>query len=374
MRSRHDAEIAVIGGGTVALAVATGLRRLGRKTVVIDEADDAIRASRGNFGLVWVQGKGDMLAAYTPWAMGAVELWPEMADWLHRLTGIDVGLEQPGGLYLCRTEADLEARAAKMRAVAGNYDGTYEYAMLDNRGLRELVPRIGPDVAGGSYSRYDGQADPLRLFHALHRAYRELGGDSLTGAGVTGIAPTAAGYRLETARSEIHADRIVLAGGLGNAQLGRLLGVDVPVKPVRGQILVTERVPRMFGVVMEQVRHTPDGTMMIGGSWEEGAGLDTGTSYDVTRRIASDALAFFPFLKGVNVVRSWSALRIISPDASPIYDEIAPGAFLVTCHSGVSLAAVHMLTMAEWVERGRIPAEMSAFGLQRFGQGSAPRP
>ncbi len=366
MKPRHEAEIAVIGGGTVALSVATGLRRLGRRTIVIDEHDDAIRASRGNFGLVWVQGKGDMLAAYTPWAMGAVDLWPSLAEWLRETTGIDVGLEQPGGLYLCRTEAELEARAAKMRVVAGNYAGTYDYAMLDNRGLRDLVPRIGSEVAGGSYSRYDGQADPLRLFHALHRAFRELGGDYLAGAGVTDIAATATGFRLETARSEIVAARIVLASGLGNATLGRLLGVEIPVKPVRGQILVTERVPKMFGVVMEQVRHTPDGTMMIGGSWEEDSGFNTATSYDVTRRIASDALAFFPFLRGVHVVRSWGALRIISPDASPIYDEVAPGAFLVTCHSGVSLAAVHMQTVAEWVDRGRIPAAMSAFGLQRF--------
>lgn len=373
MKPRHDAEIAVIGGGTVALSIATGLRRLGRKTIVIDESDDAIRASRGNFGLVWVQGKGDMLAAYTPWAMGAVDLWPELTAWLRALTGIDVVLEQPGGVYLCRTEADLAARTAKMRTVAGNYAGTYEYEMLGNRALRDLVPRIGTEVAGGSYSRYDGQADPLRLFHALHRAYRKLGGDYLAGAGVSDITPTASGYRMQTARADIHADRIVLAGGLGNADLGRMLGVDIPVKPVRGQILVTERVPKLFGVVMEQLRHTPDGTMMIGGSWEEDSGLDTSTSYDVTRRIANDALVFFPFLKGINIVRSWSALRIISPDASPIYDEIAPGAFLVTCHSGVSLAAVHMRTVAEWIDRGSIPAKMSAFGLSRFRQASGAR-
>ncbi len=106
--------------------------------------------------------------------------------------------------------------------------------------------------------------------------------------------------------------------------------------------------------------------MLIGGSWEEDSGLDTATSDEVTRRIASDALAFFPFLKRVNVVRSWGALRIITPDASPIYDEVAPGAFLVTCHSGVSLAAVHMETVAEWVDKGEIPAEMAQFRMKRF--------
>ncbi|NUB45900.1 FAD-binding oxidoreductase [Fertoebacter nigrum] len=362
-----EAEIAVIGGGIVALSVAVGLRRLGRRVVVLDEGDSAIRASRGNFGLVWVQGKGDLLPIYTPWAMGAVEIWPELAEWLQEFTGIDVSLEQLGGLYLCRSEADLALRAAKMASVAANVQGSYRYSMLDNKALRALVPQVGPEVAGGSYSPYDGQADPLRLFHALHRAYRRLGGHYLPGAGVASIATTARGYSLDTGQTRIAAERIVLAAGLGNAALGRMLGVEVPVKPVRGQILVTERVPKVFDLVMEQARHTPDGTMLIGGSWEEGAGHDTATSHDVTRRIASDAQAFFPFLKGVNILRSWGALRIITPDASPIYDEVAPGAFLVTCHSGVSLAAVHMQTVAGWVDKGAIPAEMADFGLRRFG-------
>ncbi len=368
MKSYREAEIAVIGGGTVALSIATGLRSLGCDTIVVDEGDDAIRASRGNFGLVWVQGKGDMLPSYTPWAMQAATVWPEFAGWLKEFTGVDVALEQPGGLFLCRTEEQLAERAAKMRTVAGNCPGEYEYAILDNRGLRELVPQIGTEVAGGTYSPYDGQAEPIRLFHALHRAYRKLGGEYLANARVSAIGSDAAGYRLATGRGEVRAARIVLAAGLGNADLGRMLGVEIPVKPVRGQLLVTERVPRVFDVVMEQVRHTPDGTLLIGGSWEEDSGFDTGTSYEVTRSIASDALAFFPFLKRVNIVRSWAALRIISPDAGPIYDEVVPGAFLVTCHSGISLAAIHTQTVAGWIRQGRIPTDMQGFGLKRFRQ------
>ncbi len=53
-----DAEIAVLGGGVVGLSVAYGLTRLGREVLVLDEGDVAHRASRGNFALVWVQGKG----------------------------------------------------------------------------------------------------------------------------------------------------------------------------------------------------------------------------------------------------------------------------------------------------------------------------
>ena len=362
---RHEAEIVVIGGGLVGVAVATGLRRLQRDVILLDEGDAAIRASRGNFGLVWVQGKGDLLPDYARWARNAAVIWPDLADWLKETSGIDPGLTQPGGVFMCMTDADLEARAAQMARVAERYDGAYEYEMFDNKRLRELVPQIGDKVAGASYSRYDGQANPLRLFHGLHRSFRILGGTCLADAGVTAIHAHGGGYRLETPRGEVFTGRIVLASGLGNADLGRCLGVQIPVKPVKGQIFVTERVPPLFNTVMEQIRQTEDGSLLIGTSWED-VGFDLETSPEVSARIARNALDYIPALAGLNVVRSWAALRIMSPDACPVYDEIAPGAFLVTCHSGVSLAAIHAAETAQWIAAGVVPASMRAFSLSRF--------
>jgi glycine/D-amino acid oxidase-like deaminating enzyme len=77
-------------------------------------------------------------------------------------------------------------------------------------------------------------------------------------------------------------------------------------------------------------------------------------------------LSFFPVLKDVHIIRSWAALRIISPDAAPIYEEVVPGAFLVTCHSGISLAAIHAFETAAWIGEGSIPGAMAAFSLRRF--------
>lgn len=365
MLTRRESEVAVIGGGLVGVALACGLRLAGMPTVLFDEGDAAIRASRGNFGLVWVQGKGDQLAPYAPWSREAGLIWPKLAEWLKEETGIDVSLEQPGGLFMCMTEADLEARAAQMATVAKRYQGDYAYEMVDNRRLRELVPQIGPRVAGASYSPYDGQANPIRLFRALHRAFVNLGGRYEPNAGVSMIERQNGGYLLTTAGGDWDADRIVLASGLGNVELGRHLGVEVPVRPMRGQIMVTERVPKLFPLVMEQIRQTDDGTLLIGTSWED-VGFDLATTYDVTRRIARNALDFVPMLRSVSVVRSWAALRILSPDASPIYDEVAPGAFLISCHSGVSLAGNHVFEAARWIADGAIPKPMAPFSLRRF--------
>jgi glycine/D-amino acid oxidase-like deaminating enzyme len=187
----------------------------------------------------------------------------------------------------------------------------------------------------------------------------------VSNAGVTAIRATADGYRLVTPLGEVLAGRIVLASGLGNADLGRHLDAEIPVKPVKGQIFVTERVPPLFHTVIEQIRQTEDGTLLIGTSWED-VGFDLETNQEVSGRIARNAIGYIPLLAGVNVVRSWAALRIMSPDACPIYEEVAPGAFLVTCHSGVSLAAIHLSETAKWIADGAVPASMRAFGLSRF--------
>jgi glycine/D-amino acid oxidase-like deaminating enzyme len=361
-----EAEVAVIGGGLVGVAVACGLVRSGCKTILLDEEDGALRASRGNFGLVWVQGKGDKLPPYTAWAMKAAREWPRLSDWLRQATGIDVGLEQTGGLFLCMTEQDLEQRSRQLADVRRQCRlDHYEYEILDNARLREMVPEAGPKVAGASYSPYDGHANPIRLLRALHRAFGMLGGRYEPGANVSAIAPEGGGYMLETPKGTVWAKRIVLASGLGNVDLGRHLGVEVPVRPMRGQIMVTERLPKLFHMAMEQVRQTDDGTLLLGTSWED-VGFDVTTTYDVTTRIARNAIDFFPILKSVSVVRSWAALRILSPDASPIYHEVAPGAFLLTCHSGVSLAANHVFYLSQWIADGAIPAEGQPFSLRRF--------
>lgn len=365
MPTQGETEVAIIGGGLVGVAIACGLIRKGIATVILDEGDAAVRASRGNFGLVWVQGKGELLPAYTPWALQAGEIWPRLSNWLKQTTGIDVGLEQTGGLFLCMTEQDLAMRAAQLSNVSSRYGNEYRYEILDSRALRGVVPEIGPKVAGASYSPYDGHVNPVRLFRALHRAFVQMGGRYKAGFGVREIKTVNGSYRLVTERGDLVADRIVLSSGLGNVALGRQLGVEIPVRPMRGQIMVTERLPKLFPMAMEQIRQTDDGTLLIGTSWED-VGYDVATTYGVTHRIARNALDFVPLLRSVSVVRSWAALRILSPDASPIYDEVAPSAFLITCHSGVSLAGSHVFEAARWIADGKLPTRMAPFSLQRF--------
>jgi glycine/D-amino acid oxidase-like deaminating enzyme len=231
--------------------------------------------------------------------------------------------------------------------------------------LRRILPQLGDGVIGASWSPYDGQANPLRLLQALHRAYAQGGGLYAPDHPVSGIDTCGNGFAITTLHGSVRAHRIVLASGLGNTGLGAMLGRPVPVTPVRGQIMVTERVPPLFDVAIEQVRQLQNGSLLIGSTWEAGV-QETGTTFGANALMARKALTLFPMLSKVRVLRSWAALRIISPDAAPIYDELVSGAFLVTCHSGVSLAAIHAGETACWIADGAIPEDKDAFSLKRF--------
>jgi len=361
-------DVAVIGGGLVGAATGWGLARLGQRVAVLDEGDDAYRASRGNFALVWVQSKGLGLPAYAQWTRSSSDRWSELASALREESGIDVAFSRPGGFTLCLSEVQLTARAEQMKRLHNSLPPqALPYEILDHTATAKLLPQIGPEVVGSVFCPLDGHVNSLRLLRALHAGLQHHGAQYVPNFTVTNVAPRQGGFTIESAGRHIEAGKVVLAAGLGNARLAPLLGLNAPVRPLRGQILVTEKLAPFLHHPVVNVRQTDEGGVMLSGSQEE-VGFDDGTTLPVGAAIAQRAVKMFPLLRDVNIVRSWSALRVMSPDGFPIYQQSAqhPGAFVLTCHSGVTLAAAHALTLAPHIAAGKLPDEVAPFTADRF--------
>ncbi|RAA23297.1 NAD(P)/FAD-dependent oxidoreductase, partial [Burkholderia multivorans] len=176
-------DVLVIGGGLVGTAVAYGLAREGARVTVLDEDDGGFRASRGNFGLVWIQGKGHDRTPYASWSRSSAVRWPQLAASLLEDSGVDVALRQPGGFHLCFSDDELAERRTRLATLQAAL-GDYPFELLDHRELRERLPGIGPAVVGASYTPMDGHVNPLKLLRALHASMQHRGVRLVSGARV----------------------------------------------------------------------------------------------------------------------------------------------------------------------------------------------
>ncbi len=365
------ADIIVVGGGLVGAAAAYGLAGAGLDVLMLDEGDDAFRAARGNFGLVWVQTKGFGLQRYQEWSQESADLYRGFAAELKDVTGIDIHHERPGGAILCLGDAEWEAQKRLNDAMAVQGGSYYHARMVERAELERMAPavRFGQEVVGASFSEKDGHCGPLYLLRALHAGFRARGGRYRSGARVHTIERS---FRVTTNAGVFEAPKLLLAAGNGIPPLAEQVGLHVPTAPERGQVLVTERVERFLPMPMGNLRQTAEGTVMIGAT-QESVGLDTGTTLEAAHGLARRAIRACPALERLRLVRSWAALRVIPPDRCPIYDESKshPGAFVATMHSGVTLAAVHAARLPDWIAEGREPEDFGAFSARRFDVSAA---
>ncbi len=359
-------DLIVIGGGLVGGAIAWGAASAGARVALLDEGDVANRASRANFGLVWVQGKGAGMPGYAHWTQQSAQLWPGLAGALATATGVDVALQQRGGLHFCLDEDELADRAAMVQRMH-NESGDIGTRILGREEVRAMVPGIGDAVVGAAFCPMDGQANSLRLLRALHAALLAQGGAYLPNRKVTAIDARPNSFTVHCGGEQFLAGKLVVAAGLGSRDLAPMVGLSMPVHPVRGQILVTERLQPLLDYATHKIRQTNEGSVMLGDSQED-AGFDASTTPEVMQAIAARARLTFPALANASVVRVWAGLRVMTPDGFPIYDrsELYPGAFSATCHSGVTLAGAHALALAPAILAGTVPADLSVFSSRRF--------
>jgi glycine/D-amino acid oxidase-like deaminating enzyme len=254
-----------------------------------------------------------------------------------------------------------------------NHYGALSYGaeILDRDELAKMMPGLGPDVVGGSYCPHDGHTNPLKLLRALHAGMAAQGARYVADAQVEAVARDGDGFVAKTAKGTYRGAQIVLAAGHGNTWLAPSLGLDVPLIPEKGQILVTERATPLMPMPTHLLRQTAEGTIMIGDSHED-TGYSTDSSTPVIAQIAHNAQRCFPALGQLRVVRSWGAVRILSPDGFPIYQESEShrGAYSINCHSGVTLAAAHALKLAPVLAQGQLSPDFDVFHSRRFADGT----
>ena len=367
---KKEAEVIVIGGGIIGISLAYGLVKQNAKVILIDKETPKHTASRGNFGLVWVQSKGRGMPEYVEWCIEATDKWPQFAENLEAETSINLEYDKSGGLEICLGEEDYNNRVNFINEMRkASRTGKYDCEMLQVNELQKMLPEIklGKEVCGGSYCPHDGYVNPLNLVKALHKGFQLNGGIFKYGQFVDKIEFSSQNFSIYTDGYCFNSEKLVIASGLVTKKLGEMVGLNVPVAPERGQILITERTKKILPLPEGRIRQNFDGSFLLGGSNED-VGYNLDTTVEVMQQIADRAIKIFPILKDLSLIRSWAALRVLSPDLHPVYIESGkcPGAFAVTSHSGVSLASLHSSYLGEWILQGHHKEKLKFFKPSRF--------
>ncbi|MFE9397055.1 NAD(P)/FAD-dependent oxidoreductase [Streptomyces flavidovirens] len=380
MLTRDLSDVIVIGAGVVGAACAYYAARAGLTVTVLDRgpvAGGTTGAGEGNL-LVSDKEPGPELEL----ALLSSQLWCELAELLPPATEY----EPKGGLVVASGEAGMAA----LRDFAAGQEkaGVTAHEIPADR-LHDLEPHLAPALAGGFHYPQDAQVQPaLAAAHLLKAAGKRVRlrlGEEVTGL-LTGASGEVRGVR--TASGEVHGAYVVNAAGTWGGELARLAGVELPVLPRRGFVLVTEPLPRVVrhkvyaadyvadvasGSAALQtsavVEGTPAGPVLIGASRER-VGFDRSLSVEVLRRLAAGATALFPALAGVRVMRTYAGFRPYLPDHLPAIgpDPRVPGLLHACGHegAGIGLAPATGLVIAQCLTGGEPPLDTTPFRPDRF--------
>lgn len=413
----RNADVAIIGGGAVGLWCAYFLRQRGREVVVLDRGEIGAACSWGNAGYVSpshvvplaapgvvTQGLRWLLDPESPFYVRP-RLDLGLARWLWRFArsgtaahvrragpifadlglrsiahyttldaSLDLGFRPTGLLMAHRTEHGLNANLAladKARAVELEVD------VLTPSAVQTLEPAVA-DGIGGIFFPQDAVVDPARMTDALHRYLEAEGVRFLPNTEVTGFEQH--GERITsiwTAQGEVEADEVVLAAGSWSAEIGRTLGLQLPVQPAKGYSVTVapeDPVPQIPILLTEtKVAVTPlsEGRLRLAGTLEL-AGLDPTVNERRVRAILRAAPAYLR-LDAVEAHPSeaWAGFRPCTPDGLPLIGRPArlDNLAVATGHAmlGITLAPATGDLVAAIVEGTPPPFDPSPFRVERFG-------
>jgi len=335
---KKTAEIVVIGGGIAGLSTAYNLAARGMKDVVVLEKSFLMSGSTGRCGAgVRMQWGTEMNCALS-------KATCEIFENINEILGFedDIEFEQGGYLLMAITEKEVEQFKKNIEL---QHSMGIPSVMITPQEALEIVPDLNIEgILACTFCHKDGHANPFKTMQAYAEAAKRLGVEIYTYTEATGIDVVEGRVKgVQTNKGYISTDKVLIAAGAWSKHVGELAGCEVPVRPERHQILVTEPVnPILRPMIMSfagniYLQQEPGGEFIMGfGPEYEPPEYKVTSTWDFVEEMCRKAVHYLPYLKNVRIVRQWAGLYEMSPDAQPILGkaEEVEGVYLATGFSG----------------------------------------
>jgi sarcosine oxidase subunit beta len=344
-----ETDVVIIGGGIAGASTAYYLAQHGHDVTLLERGEIASEASGVNAGSIGAMGWGNTpdLEAYL--TMGSLEIFQSLQLDL----GYDIAFRQSGCLQAIHTEAQYAYTRDRVQHLQAQ---GYSVELLSSREARNIEPELNPALLGCMYMPLRAQADPKPATHALAAAAARSGARIRTQYAVTTVQQQPDDtYLVDTFHDTFVAGRLIIAAGAWCAEVGRWLGLRIPIKSVRGQMWATDQLPpRVFHTIssaesvmdwhhapgndqetpphlthhgsVRRTRHlygrqTRTGDIIFGGD-RQLVGYTTvpdPAGIEVNHAHAAEVL---PLLSTLSMARTWAGLMPFSLDGAPLIGQI----------------------------------------------------
>jgi sarcosine oxidase subunit beta len=375
MRERF--EVVIVGAGVIGCSIAFHLGRAGQKRVAILEREAMVGTGST------ARANGGIRAQFTTTVNIAMSLRSmALLDALEDEIGQPPLYRKAGYLFVT---ASAERFAAMEAAADFQRRGGVSVDVLGPKQLVALAPYISSKgLVGGTFGPRDGFIDPGGLTNFWLAGARRAGVEVRTAAEVVTMRPASGVFVVETRGRTFESPVVVDAAGPWAAGVAAMLGVELPVRPVRRQIFVSgpcPAMPRLIPMTIDAdtavlIRREGDRVAIAYSNPDEPPGFNTTLSPDLLERIAEPIERRFPLVAaaGVDLSRSWAGLYEETPDHHAVLGEVPgiPGFIIAAGFSGhgVMHSPAAGESIAELIVTGRCAhVDVAPLGIERFAHG-----
>ncbi len=375
MTTNGTADVVVVGGGVMGCATAWFLAsEHGIRSVIVERDAIASGASGGAAGELGAVGRHRYSIEYTRFLLDAIRMHTEIAETLVAESGVDylfsdIPILRPA---LDEEEAhDLQAQMGWQREIG------IEVEWLDETQVRSLGTWLTEEALGAAYTT-EKQLEAYPFAIALAQAC-EKRGVSIRTAEVNGVlreGGRACGVTLASGE-RIEAGAVLVANGPWSQHTAEWLGMEVPVVPLRGQIVHVsppDGVPMPTHSIFHETGYVlpKAGGDLLVGTTEELVGFDPYPTMEAQNSILEAVIRIAPNVLDAPIRDLTACLRPYSPDQMPILGPV-PGTeslYLSTGHGykGITLAIISGKAMAQQIATGASDIDIAPFSIARFAE------
>lgn len=366
----HQPDVLIMGGGVIGLTTALSLAKKGLSITLLDRQSTGTEASWAGAGML---PPGNLQNATTPEARlrsYSHSLWGSFSEMLQEQTGIDNGYRVCGAVDVFRKD---EGNLFRAHCQAWADEGI-RYHPATQKEAFCYVPDLNPLFESTVYLPDFAQVRNPRHLQALRSACLQIGVEIIEH--VNEVKLVAAENRIIQARLPdriLSFESLCVTAGSWSASILKSLGFEIPVRPIRGQIVQLQMPQLPFHCVIEHGRQylvpRQDGLILVG-STQEDVGFEKKNTAEGISQLLEFATSLVPALRDAEVLRCWSGLRPASPDELPLIGEV-PGlcnVFVGAGHfrSGLQMSPGTAALLANIICRTETNISLDGLSADRF--------